>query len=671
MQRRPPQRCRGSTLATQRRRRHDPGRQRPERNRDRRRRGLGGQQPRRHGLADRPGHEHGRPDDRRRGRAARDRLRGRLGLGRELARRHRSPRIDAAERTGRPSTFPVAASRWRSPSAAGSLWVASQRDDAGSRLDPHRSATGKRSSPRSASGTDRLGVAFGARRRCVGRRTASTARSPGSIPVDLSVTARRFATGDGPVRAWPSIARGTVWVSNQFGGTLIRIDPSRTFTVARRRGRVGGTPLGLRRCYGRRCGSPASVTGRRDAPRRDAQDRAPTASGTTGNASWTPSTDTLTAVHVPSGDCSPSPTTGSRAFNGGSAVCAGDPARPGPRGRAADAHERREDVHIQASSRPLLERATCAAGGLPARDRAELPRRRGLEPPLHEHRRRGQVRNRPPLRPLARDRRRRRAPHDHLPPDQAGPQLPLQARVPVRLRAAGRRRRGGRAGTHPLPATGPLHDRDLQPEETAQVRPQPVLPRMVAGRPAETGSRTASIEPHRRHRRTRRFADVRATARPMSCGWPTVDPVAACRGSSSSTRARSTPTRGRNLPGALPQHPRPRRSTGSTPGRAVNLAVDRAAAGDAPGAGRNVAEPTLPGPAAELPRLPPLLPVHGRLDEERHVDGTRPGEGEGARRTPRGDARHEGHRLGVVPAGKGLQPGGREGAALRSGTAWP
>ena len=66
-----------------RRRRHDPGRQRPERDRDRRRRRLGGQQPRRHGLADRPRHEHRRRHDRRGERAAGDRLCGRLGLGRE------------------------------------------------------------------------------------------------------------------------------------------------------------------------------------------------------------------------------------------------------------------------------------------------------------------------------------------------------------------------------------------------------------------------------------------------------------------------------------------------------------------------------------------------------------------------------------------------------------
>ena len=95
--------------------------------------------------------------------------------------------------------------------------------------------------------------------------------------------------------------------------------------------------------------------------------------------------------------------------------------------------------------------------------------------------------------------------------------------------------------------------------------------------------------------------------------------------------------------------------------KAINFAVDRAAATNAWG-GPSARPADVPDPAAELPRLPPLLPVHGRLDEARQVDGTRPGEGEGARGTL-GDARHEGHRLGVV-AGKGLQPGGREGAAL-------
>ena len=45
----------------------DSGRQRPERDHDRCRSRLGGQQPRRHGLANRPRHEHGRPEDRRRG----------------------------------------------------------------------------------------------------------------------------------------------------------------------------------------------------------------------------------------------------------------------------------------------------------------------------------------------------------------------------------------------------------------------------------------------------------------------------------------------------------------------------------------------------------------------------------------------------------------------------
>jgi peptide/nickel transport system substrate-binding protein len=67
-------------------------------------------------------------------------------------------------------------------------------------------------------------------------------------------------------------------------------------------------------------------------------------------------------------------------------------------------------------------------------------------------------------------------------------------------------------------------------------------------------------------------------------------------------------------------------------------------------------------PAAELPRLSAVLPLHGRLDEARQVVGARPGDGEGARRTF-GNSRHEGHHLGVEP-GEELQPGGREGAAV-------
>jgi ABC-type transport system substrate-binding protein len=92
--------------------------------------------------------------------------------------------------------------------------------------------------------------------------------------------------------------------------------------------------------------------------------------------------------------------------------------------------------------------------------------------------------------------------------------------------------------------------------------------------------------------------------------------------------------------------------------RAVNFAVDRAAAANAWGGPSNAE----PDPAAELPGASAVLPLHVRFDEARQVVGARPGDGKGSRRTF-GDSRHESHRLGVGP-GEGLQPGGREGAAL-------
>ena len=121
------------------------------------------------------------------------------------------------------------------------------------------------------------------------------------------------------------------------------------------------------------------------------------------------------------------------------------------------------------------------------------------------------------VRPLARDRRRRRCPHRDLPPDPAGSRLSLQARAPVRLRAAGRH--AAAAGRNASAARDrPLHDRDLQAGETAQVHPQSVLPRVVAGRAAGRVPRPHR-HPHRPAPRTRRSA-TSSTARPMSRGGP-------------------------------------------------------------------------------------------------------------------------------------------------------
>ena len=207
------------------------------------------------------------------------------------------------------------------------------------------------------------------------------------------------------------------------------------------------------------------------------------------------------------------------------------------------------------------------------------------------------------VRPLARDRRRRPCPHRHLPPDPAGSQLSLQARDPVRLRAAGRH--AAAAGRNASAARDrPLHDRDLQAGETAQVRPQSVLPRMVAGRAAGRVPR-----PHRHpHRRHRGRGDSRRRRRQGRCRTvgPAVDPVAGCRGSSSSTRARSTPTRGRNLQ-ALFLNTRVPPFNRLDARKAINLAVDRAAATSAWG-GPSVAEPTCQLLPPNFPGYRPYCP---------------------------------------------------------------
>ena len=56
--------------------------------------------------------------------------------------------------------------------------------------------------------------------------------------------------------------------------------------------------------------------------------------------------------------------------------------------------------------------------------------------------------------------------------------------------------------------------------------------------------------------------------------------------------------------------------------RALNYAVDRRAASPSMAGPRRAAH--LPDPAAQLPRLPALLPVHGRRRRRRHVDRARP-----------------------------------------------
>ena len=111
------------------------------------------------------------------------------------------------------------------------------------------------------------------------------------------------------------------------------------------------------------------------------------------------------------------------------------------------------------------------------------------------------------------------------------------------------------------------------------------------------------------------------------------------RDSRSSTGARFTPTRARTSRRSS-STPASHRSTGSTPvGRSTSPST--APRRRTPGAGR--ATPSRRARCCRrTSRLSAVLPLHGRLDEARQVVGTRPDEGEGARRTL-GHSRHEGH----------------------------
>ena len=213
------------------------------------------------------------------------------------------------------------------------------------------------------------------------------------------------------------------------------------------------------------------------------------------------------------------------------------------------------------------------------------------------------------------------------------------------------------ARTHGLPATGPYMIATYRPNKAAQARPQPVLPRVVAGRAACRVPRQ-NRAPHRRHAgrcdsRRRRRQGRRPVAGPADHAEAGLEARGSVR-QPDALRPAAEP------PGALPQYPRPavqpaRRPQGGQLRRRPRRRDVRV--------GR--AEPRradVPDPAAELPRASAVLPLHVRLDEARQVVGARPGDGKGARRTF-GDSRHEGHRLGMEP-GEGLQPGGREGAAL-------
>ena len=105
-------------------------------------------------------------------------------------------------------------------------------------------------------------------------------------------------------------------------------------------------------------------------------------------------------------------------------------ARPRPGHDAAAPGRRRHDVHVHAPpGNPLLQRHARAGVRLPPRHPAPAQLRR-LSRLLRRHPRRVSVPPAPAaVRPVRRDRHRRRGGHGHLPPGPRRPRLPLQARA--------------------------------------------------------------------------------------------------------------------------------------------------------------------------------------------------------------------------------------------------
>ena len=141
-----------------------------------------------------------------------------------------------------------------SPSATGRLW-ASQR-----RREPRRAdRPGDRQRRAADPGRQRADGHRLRQRRSRGSRTASTGRSRGSIR-RRTRRPRLIPTGNGPTSASPSAPAG-VWVSNQFGGTVARIDPrtNRSSADQRRQPAAGRGGRGRRRA-GRAFASPGQAT---------------------------------------------------------------------------------------------------------------------------------------------------------------------------------------------------------------------------------------------------------------------------------------------------------------------------------------------------------------------------------------------------------------------------
>jgi YVTN family beta-propeller protein len=140
-------------------------------------------------------------------------------------------RIDA--KSGTPATFPVAATELAF--GAGTLWASERGAGEVVRIDP---TTGKQVFGPIQVGNGPTGIAFGDGAAWVANSLDGTVYR---IDPDTNAVTAAVTTGDGP-DAVAVDARG-IWVSNQFGGSVVRIDPGRN-QVAKRVS-VGSRPLGL------------------------------------------------------------------------------------------------------------------------------------------------------------------------------------------------------------------------------------------------------------------------------------------------------------------------------------------------------------------------------------------------------------------------------------------
>jgi len=140
-------------------------------------------------------------------------------------------RIDP--KSDRPTTLPVGATQLAF--GAGTLWASERAAGEVVRIDP---TSGKQVFAPIHVGNGPTGIAFGDGAAWVANSLDGTVYR---IDPDANSVTAAVATGDGP-DAVAVDARG-VWVSNQFGGDVVRIDPRKNQVT--KRVSVGSRPLGL------------------------------------------------------------------------------------------------------------------------------------------------------------------------------------------------------------------------------------------------------------------------------------------------------------------------------------------------------------------------------------------------------------------------------------------